>query len=89
MPRIIPNDLKLDRSDISYGEIQIYEALEKLPDEYIIFYSLHWNKKSKYKVEWGESDFTVFENEYCYRIVAVHNTRSDKCRRLCNPNTCR
>ena len=71
MPRIIPNDLKLDRSDISYGEIQIYEALEKLPDEYIIFYSLHWNKKSKYKVEWGESDFTVFHPKKGILVIEV------------------
>ena len=60
MAKIIPTNLKESNFHNSYGEYQIYKALLKLPDDYIVFYSLHWSKKEKYRVSWGESDFTIF-----------------------------
>lgn len=60
MAKIIPSNIKPDEFHNSYGEYQIYKALSQLPDDYIVFYSLHWSKKEKYRVSWGESDFTIF-----------------------------
>lgn len=45
MVRIIPNEVNSKEFHSSYGEKKIYEALKNLPNEYIVFYSLHWNKK--------------------------------------------
>ena len=47
MAKIIPTNLTKSNFHNSYGEYQIYKALSKLPDDYIVFYSLHWNRKEK------------------------------------------
>ena len=47
MARIIPSEVDPKEFHASYGEKKIYEALKDLPDEYIVFYSLHWNKRNK------------------------------------------
>lgn len=47
MARIIPSEVDPKEFHTSYGEKKIYEALKSLPDEYIVFYSLHWNKRNK------------------------------------------
>ena len=71
MARIIPNDVQLDEFNSSFGEIQVYEALKQLPDEYIVFYSLHWNKKENDNVYWGESDFTIFHPKRGIIVIEV------------------
>ena len=40
---MIPKETKLDFND-SLGEQRVYEALVALPDNYIIFHSVRWNK---------------------------------------------
>ena len=47
MARIIPSEVDPKEFHASYGEKKIYEALKDLPDEYIVFYSSHWNKRNK------------------------------------------
>jgi len=56
----------------SYGEKQIYEALHKLNDDYIIFYSTMWQKKNKSgNINWGEADFTIFNKKKGILVVEV------------------
>ena len=45
MARIIPKDVMYFNT--SYGEKQVYEALKKLSDEYVVFYSVQWQQKDK------------------------------------------
>lgn len=47
MARIIPSEVDPKEFHTSYGEKKIYEALKSLSDEYIVFYSLHWNKRNE------------------------------------------
>ena len=69
MARIIPNDTKEFHN--SYGEKLVYEAFKKLPNEYVIFYSLNWNRKQKKEILWGESDFTVFHPKKGIIVIEV------------------
>jgi len=72
MVRIIPSEVDPKEFHASYGEKKIYEALKSLPDEYIVFYSLHWNKRNKKNyIEWGESDFTVFHPKRGIIVIEV------------------
>ena len=71
MAKIIPSNIKPDEFHNSYGEYQIYKALSQLSDDYIIFYSLHWNRKEKYGVSWGESDFTIFHPKRGILVIEV------------------
>ena len=71
MAKIIPSNIKPDEFHNSYGEYQIYKALSQLSDDYIVFYSLHWNKKEKNMVSWGESDFTIFHPKRGILVVEV------------------
>ena len=72
MARIIPSEVDPKEFHASYGEKKIYEALKSLPDEYIVFYSLHWNKRNKKNyIEWGESDFTVFHPKRGIIVIEV------------------
>ena len=63
--------MKLDKFHASYGEIQVYEVLKRLSDDYIVFYSLHWNKKDRNNVSWGESDFIVFHPKRGIIVIEV------------------
>ena len=47
MARIIPSEVDPKKFHASYREKKIYEALKSLSDEYIVFYSSHWNKRNK------------------------------------------
>ena len=61
MARMIPQSPMPGEFNGSYGEEKVYEALLTLPDEYIVFHSVHWHKrKISGSVIWGESDFTVY-----------------------------
>ena len=47
MARMIPSNLKIEDFNDSVGERRIYSALSSLPDRYIIFHSVRWNKKQE------------------------------------------
>ena len=55
----------------SYGEQQVFDALSKLPNEYVVFHSLNWNKKYPDKVVWGEADFTILHKKYGVLVIEV------------------
>ena len=61
MARMIPQTPMQGEFNGSYGEERVYEALKTLPEEYIVFHSVHWQKrKINGSIVWGESDFTIF-----------------------------
>ena len=69
---MIPNDVSAHEFHGSYGEQNIYSALEKLSSEYIVFHSVHWHKKSPQgHVKWGESDFAVFHPKRGLLVIEV------------------
>ena len=71
MARIIPKDVMYFNT--SYGEKQVYEALKKLSDEYVVFYSVQWQQKDRRNgnVVWGESDFTIFHPQKGILVIEV------------------
>lgn len=72
MAHMIPDDVSIYEFHGSYGEKNIYSALEKLPSEYIVFHSVHWHKKtSQGSVKWGESDFTIFHPKRGLLVIEV------------------
>lgn len=72
MAKMIPNNVMIEEFHGSFGEATVYEALKSLPDEYIVFHSVHWNKKNeKGNVIWGESDFTVFHPKIGLIVIEV------------------
>lgn len=78
MAIIIPKlDIDHDFNN-SIGERRIYEALQQLPDEYVVFYSVAWQRKCNGFVRWGESDFTVFHPK---RGLIVFEVKSGGIRR--------
>lgn len=72
MARMIPQTPMLGEFNGSYGEEKVYEALRELPEEYIIFHSVHWQKRRiNGVITWGESDFTIFNPQRGIIVVEV------------------
>lgn len=72
MARMIPDNPMSDEFNGSYGEKQVYEALRSLPAEYVVFHSIHWQKrKISGNVVWGESDFTIFHPSRGIIVIEV------------------
>lgn len=70
MARMIPCEMEEDNH--SFGERQAFEALRKLPDEYVVFHSVRWNSRNeKNTVVWGETDFTVFHPNKGIIVIEV------------------
>lgn len=70
MAKIIPE--KVMYFNTSYGEKQVYDALQKLPDEYTIFYSIQWQQRDRRNnIVWGESDFTIFHPKKGIIVIEV------------------
>ncbi len=70
MARMIPDEMEEDNG--SYGERQAFEALKKLPDEYVVFHSVRWNARNeKNTVVWGEADFTIFHPDKGIIVIEV------------------
>lgn len=70
MAKIIPE--KVMYFNTSYGEKQVYEALQKLSDEYTIFYSIQWQQRDRRNnIVWGESDFTIFHPKKGIIVIEV------------------
>lgn len=71
MARIIPNIIGYDEFNNSVGERRIYEALKTLPDDYIIFYSVNWQREYNTNIIFGESDFTIFNPHRGMLVIEV------------------
>lgn len=72
MAKMIPQTPMPDEFNGSYGEEKVYEALKTLPNEYIVFHSVHWQKrKTRGDIAWGEADFTIFHPKRGIIVVEV------------------
>lgn len=71
MAKIIP-ERTIDFNS-SYGEKQVFEALKKLPDDYIVFYSVAWKQLERKLniIKYGESDFTIFHPQKGIIVIEV------------------
>lgn len=70
MAVMIPGVHSVDDFNWSGGEVQLFNLLQQLPDDYVVFHSTNWNEKRRREelgrreyVEWGEADFTIFHPE--------------------------
>lgn len=61
---LIPNDRELYEFNGSDGEKQLYELFKSLSDDYIIFHSAAWTRKTKYTVRFGEADYAIYHPKY-------------------------
>lgn len=72
MARMIPEIPMPGEFNSSYGEEKVYEALRALPEDYIVFHSIHWQKrKMNGNIIWGESDFTIFNPKRGILVIEV------------------
>lgn len=71
MAKMIPNIIGYDEFNNSVGEKRIYEALKSLPDDYIIFYSVNWQREYNDNIICGESDFTIFNPSRGMLVIEV------------------
>lgn len=72
MAKMIPGDVEYSDFNGSYGEMEVFKALKSLPEEYVVFHSVHWNKRNKRgDIVWGESDFTVFHPKRGLLVIEV------------------
>ncbi|MFI3249855.1 MAG: ATP-binding domain-containing protein [Eubacteriales bacterium] len=78
MATMIPGELYADHSNLSGGELQLFELLKNLPDDYYVFHSTQWNEKERKNttsrrqyVQWGEADFTLFHPEFGLIVFEV------------------
>ncbi len=71
MAIILPKDVMYFNT--SYGEKQVYETLKRLPDDYVIFYSVQWQQRDRRNgnIVWGESDFTIFHRQKGILVIEV------------------
>ena len=71
MGKIIPE--KVMYFNASFGEKKVYDCLKKLPDDYIVFYSVAWQQKNRIRqnVTWGESDFTILHPNKGILVIEV------------------
>lgn len=69
---MIPKDLSRDDYNDSLGEQRVYAALSSLPDDYIVFHSVRWNRKHvNGRVQWGEADFMVLSPKRGLIVIEV------------------
>ena len=60
MARMIPQTPMPDEFNRSYGEKKVYEALKALPEEYIVFHSVHWQKGKRVERLYGGNLISLF-----------------------------
>ena len=72
MARMIPSNETREDFNHSVGEERVYNALSTLPDEYVVFHSVHWQTKgNRGQAVWGESDFAVFHPKRGLLVIEV------------------
>lgn len=72
MAIMIPNKSDLCDFHGSFGERNIYDVLNELSDDYIVFHSVAWQKRNKTGyINWGEADFTIFNSKRGIIVIEV------------------
>lgn len=74
--RIFP--IKEDCSDMPYSESVVYDALSKLGNNFVIFHSVQWIKRSnKWKSTWKENDFLILNRNLGALVLEVKGGNID------------
>lgn len=78
MAIMIPRNPSVDEFNDSFGEMEVYEALKKLPDNFYVFHSINWNRPKTRGREWGEADFTIYDVKRGLLVVEVKSGYIDR-----------
>ena len=70
MARFIPVGQTSDYHG-SPGERMVYSAFKKLPDDYVVFYSVKWGQENRGYYQKGEADFLVFDPKRGFLVIEV------------------
>lgn len=74
MARMYPR--AIEKISAPYSEEEVYRALEKLNDTYIVFHSVQWLKRTLDKsFTWYENDFLILSKKYGILILEVKGGR--------------
>ena len=74
MARMYPR--MIERINAPYSEEEVYKALEKLNNDFIVFHSVQWLKRTLDKsFTWYENDFLILSKKYGILILEVKGGR--------------
>ena len=72
MAYMIPKSYNLSQVIENEGERAIYLALEKLPDEVVVFHSIGWERKwDRSRIKRGEADFVIYHPNRGILVIEV------------------
>lgn len=72
MAKMFPPLISILSEDTPLAERLVYEALEKLSNEFIVFHSVQWTKPYKRKnCTWKENDFLIFHPRHGIIVMEV------------------
>ena len=72
MARMFPALKSVLNEKTPLAERLVYEALEQLPNEYIVFHSVQWTKQYQRKnFVWKENDFVIFHPRYGIIVMEI------------------
>ena len=72
MAKMFPPLITVLSDKTPFVERLVYEALEKLPPEYVVFHSVQWTKhKYKQNFTWKENDFIIFHPSHGLVVMEV------------------
>lgn len=70
MAQLFP--VKEELEDIPFSEKVVYEFLSNLNDDYTVFHSVKWSKRShRWKSTWKENDFLIFNPNFGALVLEV------------------
>ena len=72
MARMFPPLISILKEDTPLAERLVYEALEQLPQEYIVFHSVQWTKPYQRKnFVWKENDFVILHPRHGMIVMEI------------------
>lgn len=61
-----------DLSGLPYAELRVYEALENLGNQFLVFHSVRWLKKTRrWAATWKENDFLILNKHFGALVLEV------------------
>ena len=61
-----------DLSGLPYAELRVYEALENLGNQFLVFHSVRWLKKTRrWAAIWKENDFLILNKHFGALVLEV------------------
>lgn len=61
-----------DLSGLPYAELRVYEALENLGNQFLVFHSVRWLKRTRrWAATWKENDFLILNKHFGALVLEV------------------